>query len=105
MITIAQTVATKVILSLNQRRVSNNDTVDVVFTSPSRPTLTFEKALTDRGGGFFSFTILESEGAQLIDNTYIYSIVRNGEELKIGKVRIEDGELFGLDYINDFELA
>ena len=76
-----------------------------MFTSPSRPTLTFEKALTDNGGGFFAFTILEAEGAQLVDNTYSYSIVRNGETLKVGKVTLSEGQLYGLDYENDFELA
>ena len=105
MITVARTIDQKVLISLNQNKVENEDSVSVVFESPSRPTLTFTKSLTDFGEGFFYFTLLATEGNQLIDSTYIYKIVKNEEILKLGNVRIIEGEQFGLDDELEFLLS
>ena len=102
MITIAKTVSQRILVSLTAQ---NNDVVNIVFSSPSRPTITFEKSLTQDGEGFFYFTLLESEAAQFVDDTYSYQIVKNGEVLKLGKVRLTTGEEFGFDYELDFLLA
>ena len=76
-------------VSLNRSKVQNGDLVDVIFTSPSRPTYTLEKSLTDQGGGFFYFNVEAAEADQLIDNSYVYRIEKDSEILKIGNVRFE----------------
>jgi len=105
LITVARAISQRILLSLNSERAKNDDTVSVVFESPSRPTLTFTKSLTNYGQGFFYFDLAASEGDQLIDSTYAYRIERLGEILKIGNVRIIEGEEFGLDNELEFLLA
>lgn len=91
-------------LSLNQDKVQNNDTIQAIFKSPSRPTIQLEKALTSEGGGFFSFEITVAEAADFIDNSYIYEIELNGERISLGNVRLADGTEEGIEYEIEFRI-
>lgn len=68
--------------------MSQNDFVDIVFTSPSRPTLTFNKSLDDNGQGFFTFTLTATESEGFVDDTYTYEITKDSETLKLGNTRL-----------------
>lgn len=82
--------------------------VDLVLSSPSRATLTFNKALTDLGSGFFNLSLTAEDSVQLIDDTYEYDLQQDGISLKVGVIRRielefeEDGQL---DAVLDFLLA
>lgn len=96
MVTILKNVKTKVVLSLP--KAQNNDTIQAVFNSPSRPTISLQKALTSEGGGFFSFEITVAEASDFIDNSYTYKIDLNGEIIALGNVRLDTGQLEGIEY-------
>lgn len=62
--------------------------VVINFYSPSRPTISLTKTLSDTVGGFFSFEVTAEEGADFIDNSYTYQIVYDSEVVSLGNVRL-----------------
>lgn len=95
--------------SLN-RSVAQAGSANLVLQSPSRPEITFIKALTDIGSGFFSLDLTAAEADQLIDDTYSYYLTQNGVTLKHGFIRRVVGHGFidddgQLDAFLDFLLA
>jgi hypothetical protein len=68
--------------------VPSDGVVNVVFSSPSRPSVELTKALEIENLGFFSFTVTDVEANQLIDNSYSYVINYGDDVVALGNVRI-----------------
>ena len=92
-------------LALNESKVSNGQSVTIEFISPSRPTITLTKTLTLVGSGFFSFVLTTAEFAQFVDDTYRYEVKTGSVNFKKGRVRIQEGQLTGFDYVIEHLLA
>lgn len=85
--------------------VTSGQSVTVEFISPSRATITLTKTLTLVSSGFFSFDITVAEFANFIDDTYRYEIKTGDIIYKKGRVRIQEGQLVGFDFIIETLLA
>ena len=94
-------------LFLNPLNLNQEESVNLTFRSPSRPSIELEKPVTDLGSGFFSIEVEANESINLVDDTYSYRIEQNGEVLKLGFVRIIDEEIsnFTFDYLLDFLMS
>lgn len=92
---------------LNPLNLNQEESVNLTFRSPSRPSIEFEKPVTELGSGFFSIELEADESNQLIDDSYDYRIEQNGELLKLGFVRVVSEEIsnFTFDYLLDFLMS
>ena len=108
MITVKTNQTAVVKVNLNPTKFNSSAAVDVIFSSPTRPTITLSKSLSELSGGFFSFNIDSLEGMTFVDDSYSYRIEQNNVILKYGKVRVvtvETDEIIVFDYTLDFTLS